>query len=47
MGSMPDIPGRITEREFWDRIRRALLMVLGAIDDYLGWERTVEPRRKS
>jgi len=30
-----------------DIVRRALLMVLGAIDDYLGRERTVEPRRKS
>ena len=30
-----------------DIVRRALIMVLGALDDYLGRERTVEPKRKS
>lgn len=30
-----------------DIVRRALIMVLGALDDYLRRERTVEPKRKS
>ncbi len=32
-------------RAFLDVLRRALIMVLGALDDYLGYERTVPPKR--
>ena len=28
-----------------DIVRRALIMVLGALEDYLGRERTIPPRR--
>ena len=39
-------PGRITEREFWDRIIQGLLILLGAIEEYLGKERSVTPKHK-
>ena len=38
--------GRITEREFWDRIIQGLLILLGAIEEYLGKERSVTPKHK-
>ena len=44
-GSMSD-RGRITEREFWDRIIQGLLILLGAIEEYLGKERSVTPKHK-
>ena len=43
---VPDAPGRITEREFWDRIIQGLLILLGAIEEYLGKERSVTPKHK-
>lgn len=44
---MAETPGGERERKLWEIVRRALIMVLGAIDEYMGWERTVKPRRKS
>lgn len=32
-------------RELWLTIRRALIMLLGALEDYLGLDRTLPPRR--
>jgi len=34
------------ERVLWMAIRQAVLILLGAIETYLGLERTVVPRRK-
>jgi hypothetical protein len=32
--------------KLWMAIRHALLIVLGAVEEYLGMERSVKPRRK-
>jgi len=40
----PDPPVR--ERLLWERIRQAILIVLGAIEDYWGFERSVTPKHK-
>jgi len=37
---------RITEHEFWNRIIQGLLILLGAIEEYLGKERSVTPKHK-
>jgi hypothetical protein len=34
------------ERRLWMAIRQALIIVLGAIEEYLGIERSIIPRRK-
>lgn len=34
------------EQEFWMRFRQGLLVVLGAVEDYLHVERTKEPRHR-
>jgi len=34
------------ERILWVAIRQALLLVLGAIEDYLGMERSIIPKHK-
>ena len=34
------------EHVLWMAIRRALLIVLGALEEYLGMERSVKPRQK-
>jgi hypothetical protein len=34
------------DRTFWMAIRQALIMALGAIEDYLGLERSIVPRHK-
>jgi len=33
-------------RQFWLRVRQGLLIILGAIEDYLKIERSVVPKRK-
>jgi len=33
-------------RTLWMAIRQALIIALGAIEDYLGLERSIVPRRK-
>lgn len=39
-------PQDVTQRVMLIAIRRALIQALGAIEDYLGMERSIEPRRK-
>jgi hypothetical protein len=34
------------DREFWLAVRQALIIVLGAIEEYLGMQRSIVPRRK-
>ncbi len=36
----------MTDRALWLSIRQALIIVLGAIEDYLGMERSITPRHK-
>jgi hypothetical protein len=36
----------MTDREFWLRMREGCLMQLGAIEGYLGMQRSVPPKRK-
>jgi len=33
-------------RQFWLSIRQALIIILGAIEDYLGIKRSIVPKRK-
>ena len=33
-------------RSFWMTVRQALIMILGALEDYLDLERSIIPRRK-
>lgn len=33
-------------RTLWETVRRALIMLLGAIEDYLQMPRSITPRRK-
>jgi hypothetical protein len=41
------VADRVTpDRTLWLAIRQALLIVLGAIEEYLGLERTKEPKHK-
>jgi hypothetical protein len=34
------------QKLLWAGIRASLLMALGAIEDYLGYERSVKPKRR-
>ena len=38
------VPDR--ERALWMAIRQALIIALGAIEEYLGLQRSIVPRRK-
>jgi hypothetical protein len=33
-------------KQFWIHIRQALIIILGALEDYLGLPRSIIPRRK-
>lgn len=41
-----DQPKTDAERRLWETRRRALIMELGAIEDYLDLPRSIVPRRK-
>ncbi|HUT15401.1 MAG TPA: hypothetical protein VMY98_04060 [Anaerolineae bacterium] len=34
------------QRAFWVAVRQAMIIALGALEDYLGMERSIIPRRK-
>jgi len=34
------------QRKFWMAMRQAMIIALGALEDYLGMERSIIPRRK-
>lgn len=36
----------VTDKSFWMAIRQALIMILGAIEDMLGIERSIIPKHK-
>lgn len=42
----PEEDGRISFEDFLMRVRQALIIALGAIEEYLGRERSIPPRHK-
>lgn len=34
------------ERTLWLAVRQALIIIIGAIEDYIGLERSIVPKRK-